>query len=171
MNEMEATMKKGRRLLLLALAGGLAVPAASGERTSPGWDKLKSLVGDWVGTYEGQPARVSYRLVSRGTALEETLDVAVDASQMVTIYHPDGASLLLTHYCDMGNQSRMRAPGLQEGRLDFFFLDASNLKSAEDHVMSRLVLTFPADGRYVQEWTSKQGTKEHTGRFEFTRKE
>jgi len=163
-------MRERIGILAAVLATSLTVPAAAAEGGNPSWDKLKSLVGDWVGTYEGQPARVSYRLVSRGTALEETLDVEVDRSQMVTIYHPDGASLLMTHYCDMGNQSRMRATGLTGGRLDFVYVDASNLKSKDDHVMSRLVLSFPGEDRFVQEWTSKQGAKEHTGRFEFTRK-
>ncbi len=157
-------------VMLATLALGTSEPRCPADAPNPSWEKLKSLVGDWVGSHEGQPAHVSYRLVSRGTAIEETLDVAVDASQMVTIYHPDGASLLMTHYCDIGNQSRMRAAGLKDGRLDFVFVDASNLKSKDDHVMSRLVMSFPAEGRLVQEWTSKQGAREHTGRFEFARK-
>ncbi|HEY7514964.1 MAG TPA: nuclear transport factor 2 family protein, partial [Vicinamibacteria bacterium] len=137
---------------------------------SAAWERLKSLAGDWTGTYEGQPAGVSYRLVSGGTALQETLDVAVDDSHMTTIYHPDGASVLMTHYCDMGNQPRMRAAVLQGGRLEFAYVDASNLKSPDDLVMSRLVMTFPAADRLVQEWTSRKSGREQTGRFEFTRK-
>jgi hypothetical protein len=89
---------------------------------------------------------------------------------MTTIYHPDGASVLMTHYCDMGNQPRMRAAALQGDRLEFAYVDASNLKSPDDLVMSRLVMTFPAADRLVQEWTSRKGGREQTGRFEFRRK-
>jgi hypothetical protein len=136
---------------------------------NPSWEKLKTLAGVWAGRYEGKPARVSYRLISGGTALQENLEVDADNSRMVSIYHPDGAGVRMTHYCDLGNQPRMRTAGLRDGRLDFVYLDATSLKSADDQVMSRLVMTFLADGRLVQEWTSKEGAREQTGRFEFTR--
>jgi len=112
---------------------------------------------------------VSYRLVSSGTALMETLEDE-DASQMVTVYHPDGQSLLMTHYCSMGNQSRMRATGLRDQGLDFSYVDATNLASPGAHRMTRLVLSFPAPDRLVHEWTSKTGAREQVARFEFTRR-
>ena len=49
------------------------------------------------------------------------------ATQMVTLYHPDGASLLMTYYCSMGNQPRMRSKGAGEGKLAFAYLDATNI--------------------------------------------
>lgn len=162
-------MRLLRITLVTLLAAGLVLPLAAAEKAKVSWEKLKSLVGDWQGTYEGKPARVSYRLVSNGTALMETME-GEDASQMVTLYHPDGASLLMTHYCSMGNQPRMRSKGLESGRLDFSYVDATNLKSAGEHRMSRLVLSFPGPDQLVHEWTSKEGAKEHVGRFEFARK-
>jgi hypothetical protein len=144
-----------------------AAPLHAGEPPS-GWDKLKSLAGTWKGTYEGREARLSYTLVSSGTALMETMD-APDAVQMVTLYHPDGAGLLLTHYCAAGNQPRMRAQGLEGGKLAFRFVDAANLKSPAEHVMTGLVLTFTDADHLIQEWTSRDGAKEQAVRFEFTR--
>jgi hypothetical protein len=160
-------MKRLRIVTLLAL--GLGLPLSAAEKTDPSWGRLKSLVGDWEGSYEGKPSHVSYKLVSNGTVLMETME-GPDASQMVTLYHPDGASLLMTHYCSMGNQPRMRSKGLQDGRLDFAFVDAANLRSPGEHRMTRLVLSFPGLDRLVQEWTSKEAGKEHVGRFECTRK-
>ena len=137
--------------------------AAAGEAPGPAWERLKALAGDWEGrSRDGAAIRVCYRLVSDGTALLETAD-APDSSQMVTLYHPDGDSVLLTHYCSLGNQSRMRARGLVDGRLDFAFVDASNLKSPDDHLMSRLVLGFPAGDRLVQEWTSRAAGSRRRG--------
>jgi hypothetical protein len=151
---------------LLALSLGPPLPAA--EPGLPAWERLKSLVGNWHGTYEGKEARLSYALVSSGTALLETMD-APDSTQMVTLYHPDGGSLLMTHYCSVGNQPRMRAQAIENGKLAFAYVDASNLKAKDEHRMTRLVLTFEDADHLVQEWTSTEGTKEHTGRFEFTR--
>jgi reactive intermediate/imine deaminase len=154
---------------------GVAVrnaPRTTDSGAGPGaaWERLKALAGDWEGRHtDGTTTRVSYRLVSDGTALMETAD-APDSSQMVTVYHPDGDGVLMTHYCSMGNQPRMRARGLVEGRLDFAFVDAANLKSPEDRVMSRLVLGFPASDRLVQEWTSRAAGRQDVGRFELRRK-
>ncbi len=38
------------------------------------------------------------------------------------------------------------------------------------HRMTRLVLTLRDPDHLVQEWTSRSGVEEHTGRFEFTRR-
>jgi hypothetical protein len=153
----------------LVLALGLALPLAAAEKADPSWEKLRSLVGEWEGIVEGKPARVSYALVSNGTALMESMETE-DATHMVTLYHPDGPGLLMTHYCAMGNQPRMRSKGLQDGRIDFTYVDATNLKASDADRMTRLVLTFPDAGHLVQEWTSKQGSREVVTRFEFARK-
>ena len=121
------------------------------------------------GISEGFAARVSYRLVSNGTALMETLESAHD-DQMVTLYHRDGSSLLLTHYCSQGNQTRMRSRGLEGGRLVFAYVDASNVTDKDELVMSGLAMSFPGPDRLVHEWTSREGSREQTGRFEFLRK-
>ncbi len=157
-------------ILMLAVLGGVALSARATTQTpDPGWKKLTSLVGDWQGTYSGKPASVSYKLVSNGTALMETLEDD-HSSQMVTVYHLDGASLLMTHYCSIGNQSRMRAQRLEGGRLDFAYVDSSNVRSPEEHRMTHLALSFPDADHLVHEWTAKAGAQEHVGRFEFTRK-
>ena len=124
-------MKGLRGIVLGALAVGLALPPAAAEPASPAWSKLKSLAGDWVGTYDGQPARVSYKLVSGGTALMESLEVDKDGSRMVSLYAPDGGSVLMTHYCTLGNQPRLRAAGFKDGQLDFVYVDVANLRSGE----------------------------------------
>jgi len=162
-------MKTHRIALLLLLATGLALsPLTATEKSDPSWEKLKSLVGAWEGTMEGQPSHVTYALVSSGTALMETIESS-DATQMVTLYHPDGTSLLMTHYCSMGNQPRMRSKGLKDGRLEFNFVDVSNLKSPDAPRMTHLVLTFTDASHLVHEWTDKAGAKEVISRFEFTR--
>jgi hypothetical protein len=162
-------MRKTVCAAAMLLTTGLALQVAAADAAASSWDRIKALVGTWQGTFEGKPAKVSYALVSDGTALMETLE-SHDSSQMVTVYHPDGATLLMTHYCSIGNQSRMRAAKPAGDRVDFAFVDATNLGSPDQHRMTRLVLTLHDSDHLVQEWTSKSGAEEHTGRFEFTRK-
>ena len=153
-------------LFVFSLAtAGLAAPAAA----NPAWHKLKSIVGEWDGTEDGKPFHVSFKLVSSGTALMETLN-GPDAMEMVTVYHPDGASILMTHYCSMGNQPRMRAKGLDKDKLAFAYVDAANVTSPDDPRMSGLVLTFTDADHLGADWTHKTGAKEQVGHFTYTRK-
>jgi hypothetical protein len=155
------------KVLCIAVLAAAAATLHAGD-ADPAWSRLTALVGDWEGRMGDGTATLSYRLMSSGTALMETMN-APDSSDMVTVYHRDGDSLLMTHYCSLGNQSRMRASGLTGGALDFAHVDSTNVKPAA-HYMSRLVLTFAGPDRLVQEWTSIEAGKAQTGRYEFTRK-
>src|SRR5574341_1308936 len=63
---------------------------------SKGFDQLKPLVGEWEGqTSSGKATRVSYQIVSGGTALLERLKTG-DEPEMVTVYTPDGGHLAMT---------------------------------------------------------------------------
>jgi hypothetical protein len=156
-----------------ALAIALLATSAYGRPQRTGWDEMKSLVGAWQGTADGHPVSVSYALVSDGTALMETLDSSHEAHgvSMITMYTPDGASILATHYCAAGNQPRMRATSSPDGKsLTFEFVDVSNASGASE-VMRRLVVAFVDADHFEQRWTSRapDGT-EHTSVFRYTRK-
>jgi hypothetical protein len=131
---------------------------------------VKSLVGEWKGkTATGQPVSVSYRMISNGTCVEETLR-APDATDMVSVYCPDRDGLMMTHYCAANNQPRMRArAGRDTGRLEFGFVDATNLDSPGTGHMHRLVLSFQDKDHFTQEWTWMEQGKEGSEVFRFQR--
>ena len=159
------------RRTILGLSTAILLAAAAVRADSADWNRLKSLVGSWQGTNEGRPVSVTYTLVSNGTALMENLNGGHDAD-MVTMYTPDGAVLLATHYCAAGNQPRMRATASPDGRsIDFQFVDVSNAKGSSAEVMQRLVVTFIDANHFKQQWTSKdKDGKEHTSVFQYTRR-
>jgi hypothetical protein len=156
----------GIGLTVLALFAPLATADTA---SNPAWDKLKSLAGEWEGVEDGKTFQVSYKMVSNGTALMETMS-GPDAMEMVTVYHPDGATVLMTHYCSMGNQPRMRAKALENGKIAFRYLDAANVKSAADPRMSGLVLTLKDADHLGADWTHKDGAESKVGHFTYTRK-
>jgi hypothetical protein len=170
-----------RRSLLRFLAAAAVLIAAAtlaraaGSAANPAWEKMKTLVGDWQGTAveEGKkiPVSVSYRLVSSGTTLMETLK-APGENDMVTMYVPDGDRIVMTHYCSMGNQPRMSATPAKEAvsRLDFQYLDATNLSGPDAMRMQRLVVKFRDADHFTQEWTHRAEGKDSTGVFEYARK-
>lgn len=159
-------------LSILFLTTSLVAAAPPESKGTSAMERMKSLEGVWEGKDpEGNAVTISYKLVSAGSSVEETIDHGkMGHDAMVTMYHLDGDKLMMTHYCSMGNQPRMRSKGLLSGRLDFSYVDATNLKSPAEHRMTRLVMSFPDGDHFVQEWTSKEGAREHVGRFEFTRK-
>jgi len=153
----------------LTLFAGL-VTAQSKPAT--GFAQLKTLVGQWDGkTESGKPVRASYKLVSGGTALLESLTPA-DESEMVTLYSADGDHVAATHYCSTGNQPQMRTPPITGAvrELTFSFVSATNLPSPAAGHMHQLVLILENNDRLTQKWTWRENGSDKTEVFHFTRK-
>jgi hypothetical protein len=139
-------------LAVLALSGHSVLAQSKPES---GFDQLKMLVGEWEGkTQSGKAVRVSYRLVSAGSALLETLHPP-DESEMVTVYHADGERVAVTHFCSANNQPRMQTVPISGPvkQLSFSFVGASNLASPEDGHMHRLAVTLEDKDHFTQRWT------------------
>lgn len=153
-------MKRTIIFLFLLLCG-----VTNGAAAGSDFDKLKTLVGEWEATSPEAKSRVTYQLISQGTALLET----IVNEGMVTVYHPDGESILMTHYCSAGNQPRMRAQGSQGDTIAFQFVDAANLKSSSAGHMQRLVIKFKDKDHVTEEWTWIADGKETTSVFQLQR--
>ena len=138
-------------LMLIALGSGTRGddnPGPAQSSTHPALERLKTLVGTWVAADDdGKPTDkvVSViKVTAAGSAVQETLFPG-QPQEMVSIYHRDGADLLMTHYCALGNQPRMKAdPASPPNRIRFKFAGGTNLGkmgSGENGVNSR-----PAEG-------------------------
>lgn len=166
---------KAFRSLAIAVLFALVLPpvvSRAAEKSNPGWEKMKSLVGEWEGVYEGKTGgRVSYKLVSNGTALMEVISSA-NEPEMVTMYTPDGSRLLMTHYCSEGNQPRMRADAsAADGKqISFSFVDVSNLSGPDAGHMRHLDVLFKDADHFSQRWTYRASGKDQTSTFDYTRK-
>ena len=166
-------MKRLAWLSVCLLGCALGVrPAAAQTHGSPGFDKMKVLVGEWEGkAADGKVAQVSYKLVSSGTALMESLQPEGE-SEMVTMYTADGKRVAVTHYCSANNQPRMQTIPLSASpqKLDFTYVGVTNLASPSAGHMNRLVVAFQDDDHFSQDWTWKEPGKEKVETFHFTRK-
>src|SRR5262249_41943016 len=122
----------------------------------PAFEQFKALAGDWVGKEvgkEGMEVRVNYKVTSGGTAVVETLFPGSD-HEMVTVIHPDGSDLLLTHYCVLGNQPQMKGSATAESpKIEFKFVRATNLKSENDMYMHDVTFTISDKDTFHSEWT------------------
>lgn len=162
--------------MLFALAAAPALAGEEAARAAPsntGFDLMKTLAGTWENRHEdGRVTTLTYTLVSDNTAMMETMDIPGTHAAMVTMYHPDGADLMMTHYCGAGNQPRMRCakPAKDAKLLEFTFVDAANLATPDAGHMHHLMITFVDTDHMTQEWTWKSGAKEGKELFKFERK-
>jgi len=168
--------------LLLGLALAISSPVLVAEEkakpaaTGPSFDKLKKLVGDWVLLdKDGKPTdtiAASIKLTAAGSVIQETLFPGAP-HEMVTMYHMDGKDLMLTHYCALGNQPRMKAEqNTAANKFVFKYSGATNLKSENDMHMHEGTLTIVDDDHYNAEWVGYEKGKpgNHSGSFKLERK-
>jgi hypothetical protein len=174
-------MKSAIALSMLAIAllvGGRL--ARADEKATPAtvqrFEALKGLAGDWVQVgKDGKPTEKvvsSIRVTSGGHTVQETLFPGSD-HEMVTMYHLDGTDLVLTHYCMLGNQPRLRAePGEDVNKIVFKFVSATNLKSNDEHHMDHATLTIDGKDHFKAVWGScKDGKPNHEVTLDLVRKQ
>jgi hypothetical protein len=161
-----------RRALCALLLPALALTAYAGDdkaehrqagTTLPAFEQFKQIAGTWEGKEVegrmGTDVRAVYRVTSGGSAVVETLFPNSD-HEMVTVIHPDGDDLLLTHYCMVGNQPQMKASGRSDAKeVAFKFVRATNLKSADDMHMHDVTYTFVDNDTLRSRWTHYHGGK------------
>lgn len=155
-----------------------AVLAAAQHKVSdlkpnPGFDKVKTLAGQWEGMANegGQkfPASAKVTVVSDRSAVMHDLAPGTP-HEMITMFHLDGPDLLATHYCAAHNQPRMKlVPGSDPNVLLFEFKDGTNIAPGDIHMQSVKIIFVDADHHY-EDWTSNDNGQLTTMRFDFHRK-
>ncbi|HSS75985.1 MAG TPA: hypothetical protein VLV54_04495 [Thermoanaerobaculia bacterium] len=159
-------------LAVLLLAASWSLSADPAPTAADAFSRLKSLEGEWQGvSAKGKKVHLSFVPIAGGTAMMETFKWEGSSQAMTTVYHLDGDSLMLTHYCISNNQPRMRAhlPGDQANVLKFDFLDMTNQKAAGDGHMHQAVIRFIDKDHIANAWTFYQNGKEaftETGEYE-----
>ena len=113
--------------------------------TNAGLEKMKKLAGTWVAAdKDGKPTEqiVSViKVTAGGSAVHETLFPG-QPMEMISVYTADGADLILTHYCVLGNQPRMKAdPKSPANQICFKFAGGANLDPKKDKHMHEATLT------------------------------
>jgi hypothetical protein len=139
-----------------------------------GFAKLKALEGDWIdvdGVF-GEKGRiaVTYRVSGAGHTVLETFPVGTP-HEMVTVYHLDGAQLVLTHYCTSNTQPKMTSTGLIGNTLSFDFAGGANIDPATTSHMHSAKIEFISADEIRGTWVNHSGGKsDHAASFRVVRK-
>lgn len=150
------------------------VEAATPAQSALLFDQVKALEGTWESTDEQGQRHVSsvFTLSSGGSVVREVM-LPGTPSEMTNVYHMDGPTLVMTHYCAGGNQPRMRACVGQPGKIEFRFDSVTNLTDAHAAYMGELTLVRVDENTLRTEWKSLKDGKvlpEESPVFTLTRK-
>jgi hypothetical protein len=167
-------------LLVVASLGFLPACATTGPKvvvpvsatTNAEFDTLKSLAGEWTMKDEkGNDMLASvFTVSSNGSVVREVMFPGAP-SEMTNMYHLDGDSIVMTHYCAMGNQPRMRCTNPKGNTFEFVGYDCTNLTSSDIEYMASMTLTIDDPNHVHQNWSSmKKGATTSHADFELTRR-
>jgi hypothetical protein len=152
--------------LILSLALFAAAVANADVAPADAFASIKKLQGEWRGPamQKGMPPSHSvYKVTAAGSAVQESIFPGTKM-EMLSVYHMDHGNLLMTHYCALGNQPRMKLNARKStaSELVFDFDGGTNMSRRDPHMHS-LTLTLPS-GKSAQKLTmagtSWEGGKE-----------
>jgi hypothetical protein len=160
------------RVAILALAAFAGHSQAQSEAAGA-FDRLKALAGTWeADSPAGGKLTDTIVLVSKGTAIEETIGIPGDNE--VSLYTRAPGRIVMTHYCALtasGNQPRLEARVKAAGQEEFVFafVSADNL-AREDAHMRRMVLRLKDAGHFSEVWTKRENGKDTVFTLDFVRR-
>ena len=141
------------------------------------FETMKKLAGTWMvaaadGKATDQVASI-IKVTAGGSVVHETLFPG-QPHEMVSVYALDGCDLVMTHYCVLGNQPRMKADrDSSADQIHFQFAGGSNLDPAKDKHMHEATLTI-IDADHIElkgvGWEGGAPAKEMCCGQRFTRK-
>jgi hypothetical protein len=169
--------------LLLSLAPMIraddksATPKLPPAPTNAGLEKLKKLAGTWVvADSDGKPTdtvQSIIRVTSGGSAVHETIFPG-QPQEMISVYTAEGSNVLLTHFCVLGNQPRMKAEASSpSNQLVFRFAGGGNLDPKKDKHMHEATLTIVDDDHIELNgcaWENGEPAKDQCCGFKLVRK-
>ncbi len=165
----------GLILIMSSFSPGSMALANPATPASLPFEQLTALVGQWEGkrpALDGEETiTVDYKLTAKGTALVERLFPGTP-KEMVSVYTEDGPEVIMTHYCMLGNQPRMRTNGKSKPNgITFTYIDGTGMRSTHDLHMHELTITFLDKDHITHQWTLfDKGQKKVIETFLFTRK-
>lgn len=174
-----------RILLAGLLLTALVSPATAADPTAKpvakanaGLETLKKLAGTWVeADKDGKPTdKVAsvVKVTAGGSAVQETFFPGTDM-EMLSVYHADGADLVMTHYCVIGNQPRVKldVAASTATKLVFAFTGGTNLDVSKDMHMHGSTLTI-VDADHIEvagvAWADGKPCENHCGTMKLVRK-
>jgi hypothetical protein len=154
-------LRKVSFLLFLMLA-----PSAALWSSATAFETFKGFEGKWA-IRSGQkalPIEMTYESGSKGSIVTEKF------GKELSVFYRDGQNLLMTHFCNAGNQPRLRLrENTQPGVFEFQMFDITNLQSADADHVERVIYRIVDDKTINLEIVWKNGKSEESEKYTLTR--
>lgn len=154
-------LRKVGILLFLMLAASAALGSSE-----TAFETFKGFEGKWA-IRSGQkalPIEMTYESGSKGSIVTEQF------GRELSVFYRDGQSLLMTHFCNAGNQPRLRLrENIQPGVFEFQMFDITNLQSADTDHVERVIYRIVDDKTIDLEIVWKHGKSEESEKYTLTR--
>jgi hypothetical protein len=130
-------MKLIKRLLIFIGFVFLANTSYANTTTAT-LDLFKSLKGHWsikdIASGKSLPFEMTYDLASRDSIVTEQF------GKELSVFYQDKNDLLMTHYCNRGNQPRLKlVSGSDAKTIQFEMMDITNLESPDDPHVQKII--------------------------------
>ncbi|MBV9479584.1 MAG: hypothetical protein JO249_02380 [Acidobacteria bacterium] len=152
--------------VLLFSFAALSMPLPAQNNSERAFATFKSLNGRWAIESNGKtlPIEMRYEVGSKESIVIEQF------GKELSVIYLDGENLLMTHFCNAGNQPRLRLKeGGQPGVLEFEMFDITNLKDASTPHVERIVYKVIDGSRMTLELFWKKGQSEESERYTLSR--
>ena len=150
---------------IAAAAKGAAEPIQESTSARQVFGQFQALAGEWRGrSTKGWTGGASFEVIAAGSVVVETSRFQAHPDEtMMTMYHLDGNTMLLTHYCVAKNQPRLQMSSIEEDgkKVTFRFRDGTNLASRSQGHMDSVVYQFQGPEQFTSQWSFyKDGREE-----------
>jgi hypothetical protein len=152
-------------VLLFSLAA-LSMPLLAQHNSERAFATFKSLNGRWAIESNGKtlPIEMRYDVGSKESIVTEQF------GKELSVIYVDGENLLMSHFCNAGNQPRLRLKeGGQQGVLEFEMFDITNLKDASSPHVERILYKVIDAKRMTLEIIWKKGHSEESEKYTLSR--
>ncbi len=128
-------------------------------RGSAEFERMKSLVGKWSADSPSMgKMNTKFRLIAGGSVVEERFAEGTPMEMLSTYYDVNG-KLVMTHYCMLRNQPRMKLTKSSADSLTFDLVPTPGLNAAKDKHMHGATYTFIDDNHFKLEGVAWENGK------------
>ena len=166
-------MNSFRTKLILAftLTTALALLAdpPSDSPARPALSFFKSLKGGWaikeLASSKTYNFDMTYDVGSAGSVVTEQF------GKELSVFYADKGELLMTHFCNRGNQPRLKmSPPKTPATYEFELMDITNLPTAEAPHVHRIIYRVSDPTHLILELVWKTGSRLSSEKYELTKK-
>jgi hypothetical protein len=131
------------------------------------FDAFKSFNGKWSIQSDGKllPIEMTYDNGSKNSIVAEQF------GKELSVFYRDGQDLLMTHFCNVGNQPRLKLKGDSKiGYLEFVTFDVTNLENQETPHVQKVVYHIINEKHIELELVWKLGKSERSEKYILNKK-